>query len=90
MQIVRSAGRRDRLDIADAPGGIPRAQAGVERSVARCRVRAILPKRTVEVEYTPSGSVASAPAISPMVASQGAMWIMLIATTASTRVTGHG
>ncbi|SOR31619.1 protein of unknown function [Methylorubrum extorquens] len=53
MQIVRSAGRRDRLEIADAPGGIPRAQAVVERGVARRGVGAILPKRTVEVEDTP-------------------------------------
>ena len=35
MQIVRSGSRRDRLDVADPPGGIPSAQAVVERGVAR-------------------------------------------------------
>ena len=71
------------LEIAHAKGGIALLQPPIEDFVGRCGVRAVARERAIKEEDAARPNNRAAPRSNPSVASQGAMWIMLIATTAS-------
>ena len=80
----------DVVEIAYAPGRVLRPQIGVERRVASAGMH-VRPRGTGHRGRAAHRRLRTraAPAISPWVAVQGAIWTMLIATTASAWTTGQ-
>ena len=81
--------RGDVVEIAYAPGRVPRPQFRIELRVAGGGVQATLTKRAVEEQHPTGVSTRAVPAISPWVTFHGTIWTILIATTASAWATGQ-
>ena len=78
------------LQVANAPIRVAGSELPVERLIARGRVPPLTPVWAIEDQHPGWGRRRAAPAINAVVAAHGAMWIMLMHTTASAVSTGQG